>query len=347
LQYLAYRELKAALIRSKAKSGSMVVLDSQTGEVLAMVNQPSYNPNNRESLRPYMMRNRAMTDVFEPGSTVKPLTVVAALESGKYQPDTLVDTNPGYIRVGRKTLLDPVNYGVIDVTKILTKSSQVGISKLALSLDEQSVMDVFLRFGLGKSTGSGFPGESSGRVINRAQWRPIERANFAFGYGLSVTPLQLAQAYSVFANGGVLRPATLLRQEELSEGEQVISPLIAKQVVKMLETVARVGGTGTRAKLAAYSVAGKTGTVHKAEKGGYSDDRYRAIFAGMAPASNPRLVAVVMIDEPDERRYHGGELAAPVFSRVMGDALRLLDVMPDKVMAAERKKIVPGRRKSV
>jgi cell division protein FtsI (penicillin-binding protein 3) len=346
LQYLAYRELKAALIRSKAKSGSMVVLDSQTGEVLAMVNQPSYNPNNRESLRPYMMRNRAMTDVFEPGSTVKPLTVVAALESGKYQPDTLVDTNPGYIRVGRKTLLDPVNYGVKDVTKILTKSSQVGISKLALSLDEQSVMDVFLRFGLGKSTGSGFPGESSGRVINRAQWRPIERANFAFGYGLSVTPLQLAQAYSVFANGGVLRPATLLRQEKVSEGEQVISPLIAKQVVRMLETVARDGGTGTRAKLAAYSVAGKTGTVHKTEKGGYSDNRYRAIFAGMAPASNPRLVAVVMIDEPDESRYHGGESAAPVFSRVIGDALRLMDVVPDKAMAAEHKTVDPGRRKS-
>lgn len=347
LQYLAYRELKAALIRSKAKSGSMVVLDSRTGEVLAMVNQPSYNPNNRESLRPYMMRNRAMTDVFEPGSTVKPLTVVAALESGKYQPDTLVDTNPGYIRVGKKTLLDPVNYGVIDVTKILTKSSQVGISKLALSLDEQSVMDVFLRFGLGRSTGSGFPGESSGRVINRARWSPIERANFAFGYGLSVTPLQLAQAYSVFASGGVLRPATLLRQDEVSEGEQVISPIIARQVVKMLETVTRDGGTGTRAKLAAYSVAGKTGTVHIAEKGGYSDNRYRAIFAGMAPASNPRLVAVVMIDEPDERRYHGGESAAPVFSRVMGDALRLLDVVPDKVMAAERKTVVPGRRKSV
>lgn len=347
LQYLAYRELKAALIKSKAKSGSMVVLDSKTGEVLAMVNQPSYNPNNRESLRPYMMRNRAMTDVFEPGSTVKPLTVVAALESGKYQPNTLVDTNPGYIRVGKKTLLDPVNYGVIDVTRILTKSSQVGISKLALSLDEQSVMDVFRRFGLGQSTGSGFPGESSGHMANRAKWRPIERANFAFGYGLSVTPLQLAQAYSVFANGGVFRPATLLRQDEVGEGEQVISPRIARQVVDMLETVARDGGTGTRAKLQAYSVAGKTGTVHKAEKGGYSDDRYRAIFAGMAPASNPRLVAVVMIDEPDEKRYHGGESAAPVFSRVMGDALRLLDVEPDKLMAVQGKEKIPGRRKSV
>ncbi len=346
LQYLAYRELKAALIRSGAKSGSMVVLDSRTGEVLAMVNQPSYNPNNRESLRPYMMRNRAMTDVFEPGSTVKPLTVVAALESGKYRPDTKVDTNPGYIRVGRKTLLDPVNYGVIDVTKILTKSSQVGISKLALSLDEQSVWDTFRRFGFGQSTDSGFPGESAGHLANRAKWRPIERANFAFGYGLSVTPLQLAQAYSVLANGGVLRPATLLRQQQAVAGEQVISAVIAAQVVTMLETVTQSGGTGTRAALAAYSVAGKTGTVHKATKGGYSDNRYRAIFAGMAPASNPRLVAVVMIDEPDESRYHGGESAAPVFSRVMGDALRLLDVTPDKLMTTKQQSVKPGRRKS-
>lgn len=347
LQYLAYRELKAALLRAKAKSGSMVLLDSQTGEVLAMVNQPSFNPNNRENLRPYMMRNRAMTDVFEPGSTVKPMTVVAALESGKYKPNTLVDTNPGYIRVGKKTLLDPVNYGVIDVTRILTKSSQVGISKLALSLDEQSLVDVFLRFGLGRDTGSGFPGESSGQLLNKVDWLPIERANFAFGYGLSVTPLQLAQAYGVFASGGVFHQANLLRQDSLAEGEQVISPVIARQIVDMLETVVEQGGTGTQANLSAYSVAGKTGTVHKADKGGYSDNRYRAIFAGIAPASNPRLVAVVMIDEPDEQRYHGGESAAPLFGRVMGEALRLLDVAPDKLMAAEQELKIPGRRKSV
>jgi cell division protein FtsI (penicillin-binding protein 3) len=345
LQYLAYRELKAAMVKAGAKSGSMVILDSHTGEVLAMVNQPSYNPNNRESLRPYMMRNRAMTDVFEPGSTVKPFTVVAALESGKYRPDTRIDTNPGYIRVGKKALLDPVNYGVIDVTRIITKSSQVGISKMALSLDEQAVMDVFQRFGFGKSTGSSFPGESSGRLENRAQWRPIERANLAFGYGLSVTPLQLAQAYSVLANDGVLHEASLLRQDSVPEGKQIVSPLIARQLVTMLETVIQDGGTGTRARLAAYTAAGKTGTVHKAEKGGYSDDRYRAIFAGMAPAKDPRLVAVVMIDEPDERRYHGGESAAPLFSQVMGNALRLLDVAPDKLMTAEQQpSLVRGRK---
>lgn len=335
LQYLAYRELKAAMGKVGAKSGSVVLLDIKTGEVLAMVNQPSFNPNNRRFLKPANLRNRAVTDMFEPGSTVKPLTVIAALESGQYHPGTLIDTNPGHIKVGKKTLVDPVNYGVIDVTKILTKSSQVGISKLALDLDEQSVWSVFHRFGLGVDSGSGFPGESAGLLPNRPKWLPIERANFAFGYGLTVTPLQLAQAYSVIANKGVFHPVSLLRKEEVDEGAQVISEKISQQVIDMLKTVALSGGTATGAQVGSYTVAGKTGTVHKVGKYGYADDRYTAIFAGMAPASDPRLVAVVMIDEPDLESYHGGESAAPVFSKVVGESLRILDIAPDKISPSQ------------
>jgi cell division protein FtsI (penicillin-binding protein 3) len=340
LQYMAYRELKAMLQKSKAKAGSVVVIDSHTGEVLAMVNQPSYNPNNRSQLNPADMRNRAMTDVFEPGSTVKPFTILAALESGKYQPHTLVNTSPGYIRVGKKTLLDPVNYGVIDVTKILTKSSQVGTSKIALDLDQQNIWEMFGRFGLGRDSGTGFPGESAGSLPSRVKWRPIERVNFAFGYGLSVTPVQLAQAYSVLANGGLLKPVSLLRKDQQDPGVRVVDAKQAQQIVAMLKTVTEKGGTGTSAQIASYTVAGKTGTVHKSAKGGYADDRYRAIFAGMAPATNPRLVTVVMIDEPGIEMYHGGEAAAPLFAKVMSDALRLLDITPDKL--SDLKEAVAG-----
>jgi cell division protein FtsI (penicillin-binding protein 3) len=346
LQYLAYRELKSAMQRVDAKTGSIVMLDSHTGEVLAMVNQPSFNPNNRRKLRSSSLRNRAMTDVFEPGSTVKPLTVVAGLESGKYTPTTLVDTNPGYIRVGRKTLLDPVNHGVIDVTKILTKSSQVGISKLALNLDEQSVWKVFQRFGLGMSTGSGFPGERLGVLPNRPNWKDIERVNFAFGYGLAVTPIQLAQAYSVFASGGLLRPATLLRQDEPVKGERVLEEKIAHQVIDMMKTVTQKGGTATKAQVVSYSVAGKTGTIHKVGKFGYADDRYVSVFAGIAPATDPRIVAVVVIDEPQTGKYYGGEAAAPVFSKVAADALRILDVVPDRIVPKQQVIVESKKRMS-
>lgn len=336
LQYLAYRELKSAMQRVDAKTGSIVMLDSRTGEVLAMVNQPSFNPNNRSQLRPASLRNRAMTDVFEPGSTVKPLTVIAGLESRKYSPTTLIDTNPGYIRVGKKTLLDQVNLGVIDVTRVLTKSSQVGISKMALNLDEQSVWEVFNRFGLGRTTGSGFPGERSGVLPNRPNWKAIERVNFAFGYGLSVTPLQLAQAYSVFASGGVFRSASLLRQTEPTEGERVLDPGVTRQVVDMMKTVTEEGGTATQAQVVSYSVAGKTGTIHKVGASGYADDRYVSVFAGFSPADNPRIVAVIVIDEPQTGRYFGGEAAAPVFSKVAADALRILDVAPDRYAPSQQ-----------
>lgn len=330
LQYLAYRELKAALRRYGAKAGSLVMLDSETGEVLAMVNQPSYNPNNRSELHTSALRNRAITDMFEPGSTMKPLTMVAALESGQYTPKTTVDTRPGYVQVGAKTILDPVDYGVLDMSQVIQKSSQVGISKVALDLDQQSVWEVFRRFGLGRSTGSGFPGESNGMLPNRPRWAPVERVNFAFGYGLTVTALQLAQAYTVFATGGVLRPVTLLRQEgEPPPGERVVDRKTVEQVVSMLESVTQKGGTATRAQVRAYRVAGKTGTVHKVDEKGYADHQYQAIFVGMAPVQDPRVVTVVSIDEPTGERYHGGQVAAPVFAKVTGDAMRLLNVAPD------------------
>ncbi|MFT7404232.1 peptidoglycan D,D-transpeptidase FtsI family protein [Zhongshania sp.] len=341
LQYLAYRELKEAITKTGAKAGSVVIIDSENGEVLAMVNQPSFNPNNRRQLIPDSMRNRAVIDMFEPGSTVKPLTIVAALESGKYQSDTVINTNPGYIKVGRKLLEDHRNYGAITVAEVLKKSSQVGTTKIALSLDEHDVWGVFNRFGLGRSTGSGFPGESNGMLPNRPNWRPIERATFAFGYGLTVTNLQLAQAYTVFANRGKFQQASLLKRSDKPVMQQVISAKIARQIVDMLEEVTSLGGTATRAQVDAYRIAGKTGTSHKAEAGGYSEDRYFAVFAGVAPASNPRIVAVVTIDEP-HGDYFGGLVAAPVFSKVVSDALRLLNIAPDNLEPASPKPKVKG-----
>ena len=340
LQYQAYKELKLALQRSQAKAGSVVMLDARTGEVLAMVNQPGFNPNNRSELRLAALRNRAVTDVFEPGSTVKPFTVVAALESGKFNQDSVIDTSPGYMRIGSKTLVDPVNYGELNLEGMLKKSSQVGISKLSLALNEQWVWDVFQRIGLGRSTGIGFPGESNGLLPNRPKWLPIERANFAFGYGLSVTALQLAQAYGVLANGGVLQPVSLIQRAQAAESYRVIEEPVARSVSRMLESVIRPGGTGTRAHINAYRVAGKTGTVPKIGEGGYADDRYLSLFVGMAPASDPRVVTVVTIDEPESGKYYGGEAAAPVFSRVTGEAMRLLNIAPDAMdeMVAEKTK---------
>jgi cell division protein FtsI (penicillin-binding protein 3) len=329
LQYLAHRELRAQLADTGSAAGSIVVLDSHTGEVLAMANQPSFNPNNRASRNAANLRNRTTIDLIEPGSTVKPLAIVAALESGRYQPHTQVDTSPGWMVVDRKTLKDPVNYGVMDITRMITKSSQVGLTKVALDLDQRSVLDVFQRFGLGSSTETGFPGETHGLLPTRKRWSNIERANFAFGYGLQVTPLQLARAYGVFANGGRLMPVTLLKRDQQPEGRQVIAAGTARQLVDMLTTVTGPEGTGKRAHIPSYSVAGKTGTVHQVGAHGYDTARYRSIFAGFAPATRPRVVTVVVVDDPSGARYHGGEVAAPVFSRVVGGAMRMLNVAPD------------------
>lgn len=329
LQYMAYRELRAQLKDTESAAGSVVMLDSHTGEVLAMANLPSFNPNNRANRPVSHMRNRALIDLIEPGSTMKPIAMVAAFESGKYRPETPIDASPGWMQVGRKTLKDPVNYGLIDVTRVITKSSQIGTTRIALDLPEGTVVDVYRRFGLGASPETGFPGETFGLLPTRKRWSDIERANFAFGYGLQVTPLQLARAYGVFANNGRLLPVSLVRRDEVPDGHQVVAANIASDVVGMLRTVVSKEGTGHRAVIPAYTAAGKTGTVHKIGAGGYAADRYRSIFAGFAPATNPRIVTVVVIDDPAGSRYHGGEVAAPVFARVVGGAMRLLNIAPD------------------
>lgn len=329
LQYLAYRELKAAVAEQKAKAGSIVMLDVATGEVLAMANQPSYNPNDRTQLHPQQLRNRAVTDVLEPGSTMKPFAVMAALETGRYKPHTKINTHPGYLQVGRKTLLDHRDYGIIDVTQVITKSSQVGISKIALDLAPERVRDMMYRVGIGQSSGTGFPGEGIGVLPNPSRWSDIERAALAFGHGLSMNALKLAQAYTVIASGGQLRPVSMLKQSEAPPATPVVSSEVAVQVKAMLKTVVQPGGTATRAQIPAYGVAGKTGTAHKInEAGGYADNKYVSLFAGMAPADAPRVVTVVIIDEPSDGRYYGGEAAAPVFAKVVEGALRLMHVPP-------------------
>ncbi|WP_226702253.1 peptidoglycan D,D-transpeptidase FtsI family protein [Microbulbifer elongatus] len=337
LQYLAYRELKKAVSENGAASAFMVILDTQSGEVLAMANQPSFNPNNRQGVKAAAMRNRALIDQFEPGSTIKPLTALAALETGRYQPHTRINTSPGYIRLPGKTLLDPVNYGEIDLTKVITKSSQVGITKVAMDLEPETLRALFYRLGLGEAVGSGFPGEAPGILPTRDRWHPIELANFAFGYGLTVNAVQLAQAYSVVANAGLKRPVSLILAQgknSAPEGERVVESALARQVTAMLETVIGPEGTGKRAAVDGYRVAGKTGTVHKVGSDGYADNRYRSVFAGFVPADNPRLAAVVVIDDPSNAKYYGGEVAAPVFGKVMTGAMRLLQVPPEKVAPA-------------
>jgi cell division protein FtsI (penicillin-binding protein 3) len=343
IQYLAYRELKAAVTDHKARSGSLVMLDPGTGEILAMVNQPAFNPNNRRDFRGRLYRNRAVTDVFEPGSTIKPFTIAAALESGSHRPSSLIDTAPGLLRVGRHTIRDIRNYGRIDLSTVITKSSNVGASKIALALDPEALWGIYHRVGFGAVTGSGFPGEAAGVLSDAGRWRELERATLGFGYGLSVTALQLAQAYAVLAADGVHRPATFMRDtsEAPGSGRRVLSQKTTAQLRGMLESVVGAQGTGNRAAVPGYRVAGKTGTVRKSTAGGYSEDRYVSVFAGMAPASNPRLVAVVVINEPDDGAYYGGEVAAPVFSRVVGGALRLLDVPPDNLDGPARDPTLP------
>lgn len=329
LQFLAYRELKGAVKQQKAKSGSAVIIDIKTGEVLAMVNQPAYNPNGSKRGKAGRFRNRAVTDVFEPGSTMKPFTIAAALESGVYRPDTLIDTTPGVFRVGRYPVKDVRNYGMIDVATVIKKSSNVGVSKIALSLPKESIWDLFSQLGFGQPTYTSFPGEVGGQLPPYQRWVKIDQATLAFGYGLSVTSLQLAGAYAVIAADGIKRPLTLVKRDGPADEKRVMSAATAKAVRKMMEAVVSDQGTAPRAAVAGYRVAGKTGTVKKSISGGYSDDRYTAVFAGIAPASAPRLAMVVMIDEPSAGKYYGGQVAAPVFSRVMAGSLRLLNVTPD------------------
>ena len=329
VQYLAYRELKSAVQKSGARAGSAVVLDVQTGEVLALVNEPDFNPNNRANLRSDTFRDRAVTDLYEPGSTLKPFTIAMALESGKYATDTLIDTTPGTFQVGGKTIRDTHNYGILSVARVIEKSSNVGASKIALSLPRESLWGMLRRVGFAESTGSRLPGEVSGLLNPPSTWVPIEQATISYGYGISVTLLQLARAYAVLANGGELPPISLLRQDHVPERTRVLASGIAYQIRRMLELAVSTDGTGAAARVPDYRVAGKTGTVHKLTPSGYSPDEYVAWFAGFAPMSHPRLAMVVMIDRPRGDRYYGGQVAAPVFSEVMSGALRLLDVPPD------------------
>jgi cell division protein FtsI (penicillin-binding protein 3) len=333
LQYLTYRTLKAAVLKHNAVAGSAVVLDVDSGEVLAIANLPSFNVNDRSQLRPGSTRNRAVTDVFEPGSTMKPLTVAAALESGRWRDYYKVETGPGYMQVMGNTIRDTHNYGDLDVAGVIMKSSNVGISKIALSLDPEQQWSMYQKLGLGVDTGSGFPGEAAGRLSTNALNNDFERATLAFGYGVSVTSLQLARAYAAIASGGYLKPVSFLNQENPPQGERVMSAETAASIRKMMQQAVSQKGTGKQAKVANYSVAGKTGTVHKFTAGGYAEDRYLSIFSGMVPAENPKLVMVVMIDEPRNGEYFGGEVSAPVFSKVMAGAMRLLDVPPDNVEA--------------
>ncbi len=331
IQYLAYRELKAAVQQHQARSGSAVVLDVATGEVLAMVNQPSYNPNDRSDLKVAHLRNRATTDTFEPGSTMKPLTIAAAMASGQYTRSSEIDTSPGYLRVKNSTIRDHKNYGVLDLSHIISKSSNVGASKLALSLESGAIRNMFFNAGLGRATGSGFPGERVGSLPYVPEKRLVERVTMSYGYGLSVTPLQLAQSYMAFGGGGIRRDLSLLKTELPMPGERIMPELVARQVLDMMEQVTLKGGTGSRAQVPAFRVGGKTGTVHKVGANGYEDDQYVAVFAGVAPIDNPRFVAIVVVDEPQGQEYYGGEVAAPVFSRIMAGTLRLMNVAPDKL----------------
>ncbi len=343
IQYLAYRALKAAMLQHKAASATLVMLDVDSGEIVAMAAQPSYNPNNRKGLRGHRYRNRAVTDVFEPGSTLKPFTVMAALLSGLYAGDSLIDTQPGSFRIGGHTVVDISNYGLLDIAGVLKKSSNVGASKVALALGPERIWDLFTGVGFGRPTGSGYPGEAAGLLSDYQYWSEVDLAWMAFGYGIAVTTLQLAQAYAVIASGGIARPVSLQKVEGEVVGSRVLPEAQVLEVRAMMEGVVQEGGGGQRAAIKGYKVAGKTGTVHKAAHGAYADDRYVSVFAGMAPATAPRLVLVVAIDEPSGAQYFGGQVAAPVFSQVMEGALRLLNIAPDDLPSLTHQPVLAGQ----
>lgn len=328
IQALAYRSLKRASEFHRVTSASLVMLDVKTGEVLAMVNTPSYNPNNRGQYQSFRARNRAVTDTYEPGSTLKPLIVVSALENGVVQADSIIDTSPGWVRLGGKRVSDTRNLGKISVQTVLQRSSNMGMVRMAMQETPEQLLDTLYRFGLGIDSGMGLVGESTGMVPQRRRWSDIEKATLSFGYGVTVTPLQLAQSYAVLANGGVRYPLTIVKRSQPPVGEQVIARQHADDVLMMLETVVGPGGTARNAAIPGYRVAGKTGTSRKAVAGGYGSD-YVGVFAGMAPVSDPRLAMVVVMNEPQGEQYYGGQVAAPVFAEVMSGALQLLNIRPD------------------
>ena len=333
LQYLAFRELKAAVEANKAKAGGMVILDAKSGEILAIANTPTFNPNNPKArLNRERMRNRALTDVYEPGSTLKPFTIAAALEAGQVKPDTVIDTAPGRFSVGRATIHDAHAGGALTVEQVIQKSSNVGAAKIALSLPAETMWRMLAEAGFGSAPRTGFPGEVAGRLRPPRTWKPIEQATMAYGHGISVNLVQLARAYTIFASDGELKPVTLLKASGSVAGQPVLHHDTVAAMRRMLELVTQPGGTAPKARIAGYRVGGKTGTAHKLEGHGYAAHRYVASFVGVAPMSSPRLIVAVMIDEPSAGQYYGGSVAAPVFASVMGQALRTLGVPTDAPM---------------
>ncbi|GJM07103.1 MAG: penicillin-binding protein [marine bacterium B5-7] len=330
IQYLAYQALSEAAKEYQVKSGSLVVLDAKSGEILAMVNYPSFNPNNRPADTNGRYRNRAVTDVFEPGSTIKAFSVSNALMHSHYTKDSIIDTNPGWMNVDGKTVRDVHPHGKLNLTGVLQKSSNVGVTKLTFATPPDSLRTLLHSVGFGQQTGIHFPGESAGVLPDRTHWGNFALATLSFGYGLSSTTLQLAEAYTVIADQGVKRPVSLLKRDKPTEGKQIIPAKFANEVRHMLETVVEKGGTATRAQITGYRVSGKTGTVRVVGPHGYEKHKHIGFFVGMAPASNPRIVAAVVMNEPAGWQYYGGLVAAPVFSKVVGGALRALDVAPDK-----------------
>jgi len=331
IQYLAHRELLNAVTHHRAKAGAVVVLDARTGEVLALVNQPTYNPNKRsKGMPPAYMRNRVVTDIFEPGSTMKPFTAAFAIESGRVKPDTVIQTAPGSMTIGPATIRDAHAAGALTVAQVIQKSSNVGSAKMALMLPPEYMHDRFAKLGFGKPPRIGFPGEAAGKLRPVNTWRPIEQATMSYGHGISVSLIQLARAYTVFANDGELHELSLLKRDGPAPSERVFSASTVHAVREMLEMAVQPGGTAPRAQVVGYRVAGKTGTAHKLNGNGtYAEDRYVASFVGLAPASDPRLIIAVMIDEPSAGQYYGGQVAAPVFSQIMAGALRMLSIQPD------------------
>jgi cell division protein FtsI (penicillin-binding protein 3) len=328
LQYLAFRELQAAVERNKAKAGGLVVIDAKSGEILALANWPTYNPNRRDKVARDKMRNRALTDTFEPGSTMKPFTVAAAIEAGKIRPDTVIHTEAGELTIGKNTIHDAHRAGPLTVEQVVQKSSNVGAAKIALALPPETLWRMFSEAGFGSVPKTGFPGEVSGRLRPPKSWKPIEQATMSYGHGLSVNLVQLARAYTIFAADGELKPVALFKTDGAVAGRPIISAKTAGAVRHMLELATLPGGTAPQAQVAGYRVAGKTGTARKIEGGAYTR-KYIASFVGMAPVSNPRLIVAVMIDEPSGGDYYGGSVAGPVFSSVMGAALRMLAVPTD------------------
>lgn len=334
LQFLAHRELKAAVATHRARAGSLVILDAKTGEVLALVNQPDYNPNNRAHVTGRQTRNRSVTDLFEPGSTMKPFTVAAALDAGIVTPESVIQTAPGTMTIGGWTISDSHPSAALTVTQVIQKSSNVGSAKIMLAMPAERMGTLYRELGFGVAPQTGFPGEARGQLRPWAKWRPIEQATLAYGHGISVSLLQVARAYTVFTTDGQLLPLSLMKRDAHPIGKRLITPATSRQVTRMMELAVLPGGTAPRAQVPGYRVAGKTGTAHKAESGSYAEHKYISSFVGFGPVSNPRFIVAVMLDEPQGAKYFGGEVSAPVFASVMGNALRMMAVPPDAPLEA-------------